>query len=307
MQKKYHYFIFGFILTFSQSLIGQENFSNQKKSIESIPFNLTSHNNISIQAVFGSADTINLMFHLAANSVSLTKKATEKMKSIYWDTASDVGSWGGRSTSRYSESNTIKIGNLLWDSVSVWEDENSGPTTGGKFGPHLFEGYAVEIDFEKSLINLHESLPNVTNEYSKIPMVNGRSGFFIQGTSTIDDVEYQNEFLIHTGYGGGILFDDKFAEESNIGERIEIIDVKELKDSFGNVIKVNKGSLPKFSIGNLELTDVPVGFFQGKIGQQQISIIGADILKRFNIIIDSDREFIYLKPNQLINMAYTPF
>ena len=55
------------------------------------------------------------------------------------------------------------------------------------------------------------------------------------------------------------------------------------------------------------LTDVPVGFFEGKIGQQQISIIGADVIKRFNMIIDSNREYIYLEENQLKDIAYTKF
>ena len=78
-------------------------------------------------------------------------------------------------------------------------------------------------------------------------------------------------------------------------------------DSFGNVIKIKKGLLPLFTIGNISLTNVPVGFFQGKIGQQQMSIIGADVLKRFNLILDANRTHIFLKNNQLQDMAYTLF
>jgi hypothetical protein len=304
----YIYFIWGVLLSISQTLMSQERLQTETNAIiDTIPFELTSHNNISIKAIMGRIDTLDLMFHTAANSIALTEKATKKMKSIHWDKQSDVGSWGGKSIARYSENNSIEIGKSHWDSVAVWEDKNSGPTTDGKFGPNLFEGYAIEIDFDKSLIILHESLPNKAEEYLKIQVLVENGSLFIQGTSTIGGVDYKNQFLIHSGYGGAILFDDKFAIESKIGERIEIIDEKELKDSFGNVLKIKKGALPAFTIGNLELTDVPVGFFQGKIGQQQMSIIGGDILKRFNIIIDSNKEFIYLKPNQLKSIAYTQF
>jgi hypothetical protein len=247
------------------------------------------------------------MFHTAANSITLTTKATERMKHIHWDAKSEARSWGGKTTLRYSENNLIEIGKMHWDSVAVWEDENSGPNTDGKFGPNLFKGYVIEIDFDKNLLILHQSLPDKANGYLKMEMLSENYNPFIQATSSIGGIDYKNQFLIHSGYGGALLFDDRFSAESKIGERIEIIDEKELKDSFGNVLKIKKGILPMLTIGDIELKNVPVGFFQGKIGQQQMSIIGGDILKRFNIIIDSDSAFIYLKSNQLKNSAYTQF
>jgi len=35
--------------------------------------------------------------------------------------------------------------------------------------------------------------------------------------------------------------------------------------------------------------------------------LDGDLLKRFNIIISANREFIYLKPNQFKNIDYTQF
>jgi hypothetical protein len=130
---------------------------------------------------------------------------------------------------------------------------------------------------------------------------------FIAGSSTINGVLYENKFLIHSGYGSGLLFDDEFVAQSKIGEGIEITELKELKDSFGNIIKVNKGTIPSFKIGSLELKGVPVGFFEGKIGRQKMSVLGGDIIKRFQIVFDKNRENIYLKKNELAEMAYTQF
>ena len=47
-----------------------------------------------------------------------------------------------------------------------------------------------------------------------------------------------------------------------------------------------------------------VGFFEGAIGIQKMSILGGDILKRFNIIIDAERKFIYLKTNKFTKVSY---
>lgn len=306
MKHSFKYLAIGILFAVSQTLLGQEEIP-KSTIVDTLPFTLTSHNNLSIQAVFGGVDTLDLMFHTAANAISLTTKATKNMKSIEWDEQHESKSWGGTATARLSRNNAVDIGAFHWDSLSVWEDENSGPTTDGKFGPYLFEGYVIEVDYEKRVLILHESLPQKTAVYEKMPVRFEHGDFFIEGTSLVGGVEYKNHFLVHSGYGGTVLYDDQFAAESNIGERIEIISEKELKDSYGNVIKVQKGLLPTFTLGSVALTDVPVGFFQGKIGRQQMSVLGADVLKRFNMIIDYGNGQMYLKPNQLKDLAYTQF
>jgi hypothetical protein len=62
--------------------------------------------------------------------------------------------------------------------------------------------------------------------------------------------------------------------------------------------------LPGFFIEGIALTDVPAGFFDGALGRQKISVLGGDILKRFNMVIDAKREFIYLRSNSLTSSAY---
>jgi len=277
--------------------------TNEK--VISIPFELTSHNNISVKAVLNKLDTLNLMFHTAATSTTLTTEAINKLTNINWDAEQDVNSWGGKSSARYSEINSLEISNMKWDSIAIWETKNSGPTTDGKFGPNLFAGNVIEIAFDKSIIKIHDKLPEEVEGFVKKQLFFEDQFMFVQGISSVNNVNLENRFLIHSGYGGTILFDDKFVAENKIGEQIEIIDEKELKDSYGNVLKTKKGKLPKFTIGEIDFEDMPVGFFEGTIGRQKMSIIGGDLLKRFNIIIDANREYIYIKPNQLTELAYS--
>lgn len=307
-QNIFKFFKTALLVCICQITYGQEIIKSNKEGIvDSIPFQMTSHNNIVVSAVLNKTDTLNLMFHTAANSVSLTTKATKKIKNIHWDSQIELGSWGGRAKSRYSKNNTIEIGNVKKNNVTVWEDENSGPTTDGKFGLNFFEDHVIEIDFNSSIILLYEGLPEKVEGYLKMPLLNENGRFHIEAISSINGMEYRNQFLIHSGYGGTILYDDKFVADSKIGEQIKIIDEKELKDSFGKTLKIKRGVLPELKLGILKLIDVPVGFFEGKIGKQQMSVLGADVLKRFNLIIDSNRKYIYFKKNQLIDTNYTQF
>ncbi len=289
------------LLLCNQFSLAQDNRIN---NIDTIPFTLTHHNNISIQAILNKTDTVDLMFHTAASSVTVTTKTSKKLKNIEWNSKEDVNSWGGNTSARYSERNSIRIGNIEWDTIPIWETTNSGPGTDGKFGPNAFEGYAIELNFDKRILIRHKTLPKKANDFVKVPLQYKDEFMFIEGLSKIDGINYTNKFLIHSGYGGTILFDDKFVAESKIGEHIEITDEKELKDSYGNVLKTKKGKLPQFSIADINFEYIPVGFFEGTIGRQQMSVIGGDLLKRFNIIIDSTRENIYLKTNTLSNIIY---
>lgn len=275
--------------------------------IDSIPFILTEHNNISIQAVMNEVDTLQLMLHTAANAITIISESAKNLKSINIDGVDTIKSWGGDSSARYSTKNTIQIGKITVEDQTIWENERSGPETDGKFGLDIFNGYIVEIDFDKKLLVIYKNLneSKVLESGYKKHELTGEEGFwFISGTSLFDNQEITSNFLIHTGFGGSLLFDDQTTEKYQLSEHLEIIKESELKDSYGNVLKTKKAILPEFLIAEQKLANVPIGFFEGAIGRQKISVLGGDILKRFNVLFDIPNTNIYLKPNSL--MA-TPF
>lgn len=274
---------------------------------DSIHFELTTHNNLSIEAVLNGTDTLNLMLHTAANSMTVISEAADRLSSINWTNETDVNSWGGSSKARFSKSNSLRIGQITWDSIPIWETKNSGPMTEGKFGPSLFTGKVVDINFDHGLIIVQDNLPSNLDGYHKLPLLFRDGSMFIEGISKIGGNDHPNLFLLHSGYGGAILYDDAFVEKSKIGAQVKIVGQKTLKDSYGNTLVTKQGTLPEFKIGKTILTDLPVGFFEGAIGRQKMSVLGGDILKRFNIILDSNRDYIYLKPNKAFGMQYTTF
>ena len=147
--------ILGGILLVSQFCVGQEQ-AKLKTAADTIPFALTNHNNISIKAILNKTDTVDLMFHTAANSVTLIKSFTDKLTNIKWTDQDSVKSWGGQGTARYSEKNFLQIAEFEWGDVGIWENEHSGPTTDGKFGPNLFENKIIEINFGQKWMIIHE-------------------------------------------------------------------------------------------------------------------------------------------------------
>lgn len=263
-------------------------------AIDSIPFKLTSYNNIVVEVVLNKRDTLDIMLHTASNSVSVVREHSKKIQSIMWDDSIGVGSWGGNGNSRYSTGNRLQISQSTFEDIEVWENKNSGPGTQGKFGLDLFEDYVVEINFDNEIIFLYESLPSKIERYTSCPVIRKDNLLFVQGAMSIDGIIYEHDFLYHSGYAGALLIEDVFARKAQLAKRIKITSEQELKDSFGNPVTIKRGKIPFFFLAKTSFSDVNIGFFDGKIGQQRMSILGGDIIRRFNVILPKDRSVIYL-------------
>lgn len=262
-----------------------------------LPFTLTPHNNMAVKGTVNGKDTVLLMFHTAASSVTLTEEAVQKCVGLRFSRTDTVGSWGGgENTSRYSEGNTLALGKQVWTNVPIWENLNSGPGTDGKFGMDLFAGQTLQIDFKKRELVVGGPLPD-TKGFEKLELIPENDMFFVEAACEINGQRYTHRFLIHSGYAGTVLLNDQFAAEHRLAQKLTITSTQELKDSYGNVLKVQKGILPAFGIGQLRLADIPVGFFEGALGRQKISIVGGDFLKRFHWVFDAQRRYVYVRPN----------
>lgn len=259
-----------------------------------IPFTVTASNNIVVKTVINRKDTVKLMLHTAASDVTLTEEAARKSKSIRFNGKMKVEAWGGKEASRFSKGNRVQIGPLQRGNMDIWEDKFSGKDTDGKFGLGFFQKRIVEIDFDHHRIVLHTNLPRKAEKYERLKIENRNDQLLVEGSCLMDGKAYPHQFLIHSGYSGGLLFDDAFAAQTGIDGKIKITDESSLKDSFGHTIKVKKGLLPVFALGHSEILNVPVGFFSGAIGAQKRSVLGSEMLIRFNLIFDMAHNALYL-------------
>lgn len=85
--------------------------------------------------------------------------------------------------------------------------------------------------------------------------------------------------------------------------RLKTISTSELRDSYNNIIKIETKQLPQISIGGESLREVPVSF-AAQSSQIPMKVLGNDLLKRFNVIFDFQKNEMYLKINHLRD---TPF
>lgn len=307
MLKRIRYLLPLTILLFLAEQAGSQYNPLTENKKYTIPFRLTKFNNIVIKVVLNEKDTADLMFHTAAGDITLTEEAAARLKTIHFDgTVDSVQSWGGNANqSGYSRNNSVSINQFQKDAVTIWKDLNSGYETDGKFGPSLFGDKVVEIDFDKKLLIVESSLPRKARKYEKLSIVPGDDAIFIKAVCKTKDRSFENTFMLHSGYSGAVLLDDSFAARTSIGKLIPITGEKKLSDAYGNIITTKKGLLPFFELGTQTISSVPVGFFEGALGRQTISVIGGDIIRRFNWVIDRKKGYVYIKKNKLLTSPFS--
>lgn len=271
---------------------------------DTIPFTFTEYNNISIRATLNGLDTLDLMFHTAVNVVSLTSEAVQGLRGFNIDDSTSVYTWGGESSAKYSKHHRLQIGNFEWEDLTIWESRHSGKLTDGKFGPNLFEGRVLEINFDHNILILHTDLPDIEAGFEQLNLINEDGLLFLEGELGLDNQLFENRFLIHSGYSGSVLLDDEFVSKHKRLEILPVLKETELKDSHGNVLITKKVKISSLAFGASVFSDVPVGFFSGAIGRQKMSVLGGDVLKRFNLLFDAENKYIYMRPNTLADVAY---
>jgi len=287
---------------------GEDAVQEASVRIDTLPFVFTKYNNMLLPALVNGVDSVTLMFHTAHSGVNIIAEASAEATSLKFGKSVEGGAWGGGGSLRVSEGNTVQIGNLIWEGMEVWEDARSGHFSDGKCGLDLFTDKVVEIDFEAGWILIHRALPRLEAGFEEVEATFNRGMVFLKGNLDLGKGETQStDFLLHSGYSGTLLVEDEFVNTHQLGEKLDILSEKELKDSFGNVVKTKRASLPQFRIGNHSFADIPVGFFEGVIGRQRMSVLGGDLIKRFHLILDLQESKVYMKPNQMQGIAFSDF
>jgi predicted aspartyl protease len=271
---------------------------------ETIPFFINKQSNICIKALINDRDSVVLMFHSASNGLTLLKEVIDKKVHLIADKSIQVESWGGNSSADFSNGNSLTIGKMRWDSLTIFLNENSGDQTDGKFGFDFFKNEIIEIDYDDQLLTIHKSIPKKVKNYFKLPFYIRNETIYLPASLHFENDIYRDTFILHTGYGGSVLLDPKIGEQYGMQAELPTISTSELRDSYNNIIKIETKELPEIRIGTKTVQKVPLSF-ANKSSNISMKVLGNDLLKRFNLIFDFKTNNLYLSENSLYKIPFS--
>ncbi|MBO9694272.1 hypothetical protein [Chryseobacterium sp.] len=262
------------------------------KAQQTIPFRITKHNNIIVKTLVNKKDSLDLMFQIAMKDYSLSPERKRKADHIIFN------------KEELSDHNTVEIGKITQENARFFDNQLTGHEADGKIGTGIFEGKAFKIDYDNNQFMIYDAMPDVSG-YQPIGIILDHDGFYLAADNVIDGKQQQEAyFVLQSGFSGAILYSNKFAEEKHLDKILKITGEKTLKNSEGKTLTTKQAVLPYFKLGENVFKDVTVGFFSGELKTQNVSYLGADMLRRFIWIFDTDRKTAYIKPSKYFSEPY---
>jgi predicted aspartyl protease len=272
---------------------------------DTIPFVLKDDRRIYLKGKINNSDPLDFLFDTGANAIVITSDLIGNKVNLELD--GEVGNEGadGNQTVSTSSSNLLEIEDLNWDGVEIISIDYKNPSFDGVLGWIAFEDKIVEIDYDKNELIIHQSINTVPKGFLKIETKMIRDVPYIKGMITVNGEKSKGWFEYDTGYNGSFKMSQIYASENGLNGVMKKVGNSVSTGSVGIKIKSTNHILPKLQLGKFEINNVQLTITEkDPEGIEHNDILGNNLLKRFNAIIDLKNFEIYLKPNSLFNLEY---
>lgn len=311
--------IAGLQIFFAFRTFAQEQFvAPPAKLITKFPFKqLTGGIMILTATIDDKKDSLNFVLDTGSGGISLDSATADFFKLKSTQTDRTIRGIAGMRQVAFTYGHTLKLPGLIIDSLDFHINDYEllssvyGIPIDGIIGYSFLRRYIVSIDYDAMEISIYS--PG-TFKYS-------RGGFFLhpafstlpmQTVSVRDDKRVDGKFYFDTGAGLCMLFSEDFAEDSAfIGKKKKMY--KTQGEGLGGKAPMNITVIKEVKLGPYRFRKVPAYIFKDEYNVTAYpmlgGLIGNDILRRFNTVLNYPDQLFYLKPNSHFNdnfdYAYT--
>ncbi|WDF57171.1 pepsin/retropepsin-like aspartic protease family protein [Mucilaginibacter sp. KACC 22063] len=267
-----------------------------KTVIDTIPFTMK-NSRIYFKGKLNGRKDFNIMFDLGAGMTCINSQAAAR-SGIRFDDKIRVQNTSGTNSEPSGSSNTLELGRLKWQKVPIVQVRNLAEGEDMIIGNTLFRDKIVEIDYEKKIVILSDSLSKNTAGYSAYDVTYYQQRPLFEINVKIGSRYYPFHFLFDTGRDGTMLIGEDFTAQYGLWDQYRSI------LTLGNKKIV---VIPEVRIGNRVFREIVTNANDPQHPNGKQSLIGNEVLNQFNVILDNQQGIIYLKPNSLQNENYATY
>lgn len=288
------------------------------RKITSVPFKLLTGGIITVKVRFSTyPDTLTFVLDTGSGGISLdsTTAAHLKVKTELSDRT--IRGIAGIRRVKFAYNHALHLHGLKVDSMNFHINDYDiltsayGEKIDGIIGYSFLSRYIVMINYDSSKMEV----------YSKGTIKYPRGGFLLRPslvnipvfTSTIkDDKELSSRFYFDTGAGMCLLLSSDFVADSLfINPKRKFYSTQ--AEGLGGKAPMRQGVIKQVRIGPYRFRKVPTYIFDDEYNVTSYpslgGLIGNDLLRRFNLIINYEKRDIYMIPNShfkdIFDYAYT--
>ncbi len=250
-------------------------------------------------------DTLNFVLDTGSGGISLDSTTVEEKGFTVTKSDRTIRGIAGMKTVSFTYGHTLRLPGLKADSLSFHINDYElltsvyGMKIDGIIGYSFMRRYIIRIDYDNQMLEIYT--PGIF-KYS-------RGGYLLKPNfSTLplpiltveDGKEIVSRFIFDTGAGLCFLLSKDFIEDSSILKKHKKIYPTQAEGLGGKKL-MDVTVLKSVMIGPYKFRRVPAYIFSDDYNvtsyPQMGGLIGNDLLRRFNVILNYPEQSIYLKPN----------
>jgi hypothetical protein len=203
----------------------------------------------------------------------------------------------------------LKLPNLIIDSLNFHINNYEilanvyGERIDGIIGYSVLSRYIIKLNYDSSIIEFWSkgNLKYPRGGYLLKPFI---STLAVQGVRVRDDKTINARFLYDIGAGMNMIFSTDFINDSALLSKKRKLYIKEA-EGLGGKIDMAITVIKEVKLGPYRFRNVPVYIFDDIYNATSYpylgGLIGNDLLRRFNVVMNYDKRDIHLLPNSHFN------
>ncbi len=313
MNPKLLLWLLGMLCACMQVRAQEEFVQEPAKHLTKFRFNQLSGGIILIKAKLDNyPDSLNFVLDTGSGGISLDSATTANLKIPLTKTERTIRGIAGMRTVDFAYDHTLKLTGLdvahLDFHINDYELLTSvyGVKIDGVVGFSFFRRYIVKIDYDLMQINIYSpgSIKYPRGGYLMRPNF---TTLPLQNALVMDDHPINSRFIFDTGAGLCLLLSQDFVEDSTVLRKGRKIYPTQAEGLGGKKL-MSLTVLKEVKLGPYKFKSVPVHIFDDEFNVTTYpilgGIIGNDLLRRFNLILNYPEQTIYIKPNTHRNESF---
>jgi len=291
----------------------QEEFVEPSKFLTKFSFAQMTGGVIVMQGQFDSfKDTLNFILDTGSGGISLDSSTADYFGLKGTPSNRTIRGIAGIRNVSFLNNRKLHLPGLTIDSLNFHINDYSiltevyGEKIDGIIGYSVFSRYIIKINYDSSKIEFWTkgSLKYPRGGYLLKPVINTIP---VQQVRVRDEKTIAARFLYDMGAGLNMMLSTDFLNDSALLDRRRKLYTKEA-EGLGGKIDMAMTVIREVRLGPYKFRNVPVYVFNDTFNITSYpflgGLIGNDILRRFNVILNYDRRDIYLVPNTHFNEPF---
>jgi hypothetical protein len=293
-------------LLFLQTIAAQEEFVVPSRFLTKFSFVQLTGGIVLLQGQFDQyKDTLNFILDTGSGGISLDSTTAEYFGVKPEPSSRTIRGIAGVRNVSFLNNKKLNFPGLTIDSLNFHVSNYDiltavyGERIDGIIGYSVFSRYIVKVNYDSSKVEFW------TKGSIKYP----RGGHLLRPTITSlpvqtakvkDDSAVETRFLLDMGAGLNVLFNRDFINDSSLLKKNRKMYTKEA-EGLGGKVDMYLTVLREFRLGPYRFRNVPVNVFDDEYNVTSYphlgGLIGNDLLRRFNVVINYEKKEIHLLPN----------